>query len=76
MALGILFAVLCVFITMQLLVIGFLLVLAVAVPLFLMGYSSKKLETKARTLDCPDQRRQGEYSRVAIAWTGKMFPDF
>jgi hypothetical protein len=76
MALGIVFAGLCVVVTMQLLLIGFLLVLAVAAPIFLMGYSSKKLETKARTLTCPDQRRQIEYSRVATAWTGKLFPDF
>jgi len=76
MAVGLIFVVLCMFLTMQLLLTGLLIIIALGVVLFLLGRSGKKLETKARNLACADERRKVEYDKVAAAWTGKVFPDF
>lgn len=76
MAMGIVFMLLCMFVTMQLLLLGFLVILAVATPIFLLARDSKKLETKARTLACTNEHLQVEYARIASAWTEKLFPDF
>lgn len=76
MVLGIGYAILCMILTMQMLLTGVLIVIAVSAPIFLLGRSSKKIEQKARTLPCPDPKREIEYRKVAAAWTGKLFPDF
>jgi type IV secretory pathway VirB3-like protein len=76
LAMGILFILLCMFVTMQLLLLGFLLILCLATPLFLFAHSTKKLEARARTLVCADERRRAEYTRVGSAWIEKLFPDF
>ena len=76
MALGLIFVVLCMFLTMQLLFTGLLIIIALGVVLFLLGRGGKKLETKARNLVCSDEPRKIEYDKVAAAWTGKLFPDF
>jgi len=76
MVFGLTFGLLCMFVTMQLLLTGLLIVIALGVPIFLLGRSGKKLETKARNLVCPDERRKVEYDKVAAAWTGKLFPNF
>jgi len=76
MAMGILFTLVCMFVTMQLMLFGFLIIVSVAAPMFLLARNSKKLEVKARTLACSDERRRIEYARVASAWTEKLFPDF
>jgi len=75
-ALGIMFVLLCMFVTSQLMVAGFILVLSLATPIFLFARGSKKIEIRARTLLCSNERLQVEYDRVASAWTKKLFPDF
>jgi amino acid transporter len=76
MVLGLTFGLLCMFVTMQLLLTGFLIVIVLGAVIFLLGRSGKKLETKARNLVCSDERRKVEYDKVAAAWTGKLFPNF
>ncbi len=76
MALGLVFGALCMFLTMQLMLTGLMLVLALGIPIFLVGRNSKRLETKARTLVCSNENLQVEYARVAAAWTKQLFPDF
>jgi multisubunit Na+/H+ antiporter MnhG subunit len=76
MAFGIVFVLLCMFVTSQLMLAGFIFVLSLAVPMFLFARGSKKVEVRARTLICSDERLQAEYDRVASAWTKKLFPDF
>jgi len=75
-ALGIVFVLLCMFLTSQLMLAGFILVLSLATPIFLFARSSKKVEVRARTLMCSNERLQVEYDRVASAWTKKLLPDF
>ncbi|HVS83883.1 MAG TPA: hypothetical protein VHE60_19270 [Pyrinomonadaceae bacterium] len=55
---------------------GVLIVLAVSVPVFLTGRSTKKLEARAKSLPCDDEQLEVEYRRVGHAWTSKLFPDF
>ncbi len=76
MAVGLIFVVLCMFLTMQLLLTGLLIIIALGVVLFLLGRSGKKLETRVRNLTCSDEQRKIEYDKVSEAWTGKLFPDF
>ena len=76
MVLGLTFGLLCMFVTMQLLLTGFLIVIVLGGVIFMLGRSGKKLETKARNLVCSDARRKIEYDKIAKAWTGKLFPDF
>ena len=56
--------------------LGMLMVLAVAVPLFLLGKSTKKLELQARSLPCPDPRLEAEYHQIGQSWSSKLLPDF
>jgi cell division protein FtsW (lipid II flippase) len=76
LGMGIVFMLLCMFVTMQLWLMGFLIVLLFSTPIFLLARDSKKLENRARTLACSDERRRAEYTRVASAWTKQFFPDF
>ena len=55
---------------------GLIIVVLIATPVFLLGRSSKKLETKAKSLPCLDAQIEAEYRRVGQSWTSKMLPDF
>jgi Flp pilus assembly protein TadB len=57
-------------------VVGVLVVGAVAVLLFLLGRSTKKLEMKARSLSCADPQLESEYRHVGQSWSSKLLPDF
>jgi hypothetical protein len=76
LAIGFILVVLCLMMTMQMGLVGLLVVISLSMPIFLLARNAKKLETKARSLVCSDERRRLEYSSVASAWTGKLFPDF
>lgn len=76
MCLGMIYMLACILLTKQFLLLGLLLVLAVSIPIILLARSSKKLETKARTLTCANLQLQTEYEHVALAWTKSLFPDF
>ena len=56
--------------------LGMLMVLAVAVPLFLLGKSTKKLELQARSLPCADPQLEAEYQHIGQSWSSKLLPDF
>jgi ABC-type multidrug transport system fused ATPase/permease subunit len=76
LAVGLLFGLSSAMLTFQMGLIGLLVVLAVAIPLFLLGRSSKKLEMRARNLPCSVVQLEPEYRRVGQSWHSKMLPDF
>jgi hypothetical protein len=53
-----------------------LVVVAVNVPLLLLGMSNKKLEDRVRALQCSDPQLAGEFARVGESWMRKPLPDF
>ena len=55
---------------------GLVIVVLVAMPIFLLGRSGKKLEIRTRTLPCPNPELDSEYRQVGHSWTSKLFPDF
>lgn len=52
------------------------LVVAVNVPLLLLGQSNKKIEERVRALPCSDPQLAGEYARVGESWVRRPLPDF
>ena len=76
MVIGGLFGITGALLAWQLGLIGVIVVGVVAVPIFLLGSSSKKLEVQARSLPCLDAQLEPEYIRVGKTWTSKLFPDF
>jgi hypothetical protein len=62
--------------TVQLGLFGFMVVVLVATPLFLLGRSLKKLEVRARSLPCPNPQLDPEYRKVGHSWSSRLLPDF
>lgn len=52
------------------------LVVAVNVPLLLLGNSNKKIEERVRALECSDPQLAGEFARVGETWVRRPLPDF
>lgn len=76
LGIGLLFGLSSAMLTFQMGLMGLLVVLIVAIPVFLLGRSSKKLEMRARNLPCSIAQLEPEYRRVGQSWHSKMLPDF
>ena len=76
LGLGLIWGLMAMLMVYQFGVLGMLTVLAVAVPLFLVGKSTKKLELQARSLPCEDPHLEAEYHHVGKSWSSKLLPDF
>jgi hypothetical protein len=55
--------------------LGVILVLAFSIPSIFLGLSTKKVEVKARSLECDPALAQ-EYAQVCEVWVKKALPNF
>jgi hypothetical protein len=56
--------------------LGIAVVLAFSVPSVFIGLNAKKVETRARAMDCADPALTMEYMHVCEVWVKKALPDF
>lgn len=55
---------------------GFSIALVFSIPSLYLGFSAKKVEARARSLECNDAALKEEYKRISEVWVKRALPNF
>ena len=55
---------------------GFSIALVFSIPAFYLGFGAKKIESRARSLECSDPALKEEYKRISEVWVKRALPNF